>query len=96
VLSHWLLVAQLRGGSVIPADLIIQGGATALLVVVVLLIVRGSLVPRSALLDAQAERDRWRDAALEAIRQNNELLTGARVTREVLQALPDAAAGERA
>lgn len=78
----------------IPLDTIIQGGATALLAAVVWLIVRGHLVPRKALLDAQTERDRWRDACLAAMRQNNELLTGARITREVLQVLPDAA-GER-
>jgi len=76
---------------VIPADLIIQGGAAALLAVVVMMIVTGRLVPRSALLDAQAERDKWQEAAMTTIRQNNELLTGARVTRDVLQALPDPA-----
>ena len=91
---RWTVVAQIQGGGLIPFDLLIQGGATALLAVVVWLIVRGHLVPRRALLDAQAERDRWAEACLAAMRQNNELLTGARTTREVLQALPDAA-GER-
>lgn len=73
----------------IPADLIIQGGATALLGIVVMMIITGRLVPRSALLDAQAERDRWRDAALAAMGQNTELMSGARVTRAVLQSLPE-------
>lgn len=72
-------------------DVVVQGGATALLAGVVWMIVTGRLVPRSALLDAQAERDRWRDAALTAMSQNNDLLTGARVARDVIQALPDAA-----
>jgi hypothetical protein len=81
----------------IPVDLVIQGGATALLAAVVWMIVTGRLVPRNALSDAHVERDRWREAALTAMRQNNDLLTGARVTRDVLQALPDPApTGERA
>lgn len=66
-------------------------GPAGLLAVVVGLIVTGRLVPRSALLDAQAERDRWRDLATAAMRQNGELLTGARVTRDVLKALPEPA-----
>lgn len=78
----------------IPWNVIAQGGAVAILAGVVWMIVTGRLVPRSALTDAHVERDRWRDAAREAMRQNNELLTGARVTREVLRALPEAAAGE--
>lgn len=68
-------------------------GPSGLLFAVVAWLVRafltGQIVPRSALLDAHTERDRWRDAALAAIRQNNELLTGARVTRDLLRALPD-------
>jgi hypothetical protein len=76
-------------------DLLVQGGATVMLAAVVWLIVRGKLVPRSALVDAQAERDRWREACLAAMQQNKELLTGARVARDVIQVLPDAA-GERA
>lgn len=66
-------------------------GPSGLLAVCVGMILAGRLVPRSALTDAQAERDRWREVAQQAIRQNNELLTGARVTREVLQALPEPA-----
>jgi hypothetical protein len=76
---------------VIPADLIVQGGAAALLGVVVMMIVTGRLVPRSALLDARAEGDRWREVALAALAQNNELVKTSRVTRDVLQALPEPA-----
>lgn len=78
----------------IPADLVIQGGAAALLGVVVWMIVTGRLVPRSALLDAQVERDRWRDLATAAMKQNSELMTGARVTHDVLRALPEPAGSE--
>jgi hypothetical protein len=80
---------------VIPTDLIIEGGATVLLAFVVWLIVTGRLVPRRALLDAQAERDKWAEAAEKAMQQNQELLTGARVARDVIKALPDPTAGER-
>jgi hypothetical protein len=56
-----------------------QGGAVAILAVVVLFIVRGSLVPRSVLEDVRkdrdarvaeilAERDTWRDAHRESER----------------------------
>lgn len=75
----------------IPWGTLLQGGAGGLLAFVIWLIVTGRLVPRSALLDAQKERDRWAEAMEKAMEQNAELLTGARVTRQVIQALPDAA-----
>jgi hypothetical protein len=81
---------------VIPVSAILQSGAVGLLAAVVWMIVTGRLVPRRALLDAQAERDRWYEAAMIAGQQNNQLLLGARTTHEVIRALPDAAAGERA
>lgn len=37
--------------------------AGALLAIVVIAILRGSLVPRRQLLDVQADRDKWREAA---------------------------------
>lgn len=80
----------------IPLDLIPQGGAVGLLALVVILIITGRLVPRSALLDAREQRDRWRDAALKAMEQNAELLTGARVASDVMKVLPEAKAGEPA
>lgn len=75
-------------------NVLIQGGATALLAAVVWAIVTGKLVPRRTLLDAQEQRDKWCEAAMKAMKQNNELLTGARVASDVIKALPDAA-GER-
>ncbi|NUS16301.1 MAG: hypothetical protein HOY69_33705 [Streptomyces sp.] len=41
----------------LAGSLLVQGGATAVLVVVVLLILRGRLVPRSVLEDIRADRD---------------------------------------
>jgi hypothetical protein len=80
---------------VIPWNVLAQGGAVVILAGVVWMIVSGRLVPRSALTDAHTERDRWAEAAREAMQQNNALLTGARVTHDVLKALPDVATGER-
>ena len=40
-----------------------QLSAGALLAIVVLAILRGKLVPRQQLLDTQADRDKWREAA---------------------------------
>lgn len=82
-------------GDGVGLNLILQGGATALLASVVWMIVTGKLVPRRALLDAQQERDRWCEAAMKAMGQNNELLVSARVGRDVMKALHEAAAGER-
>ena len=75
----------------IAGQLAAKGGGWALLGAVVWLIATGRLVPRSALVDAQAERDKWYEAAMEARRQNTDLLVGARVARDVLRALPNPA-----
>ena len=40
-----------------------QFSAGALVAIIVVLILRGSLVPRQQLLDTQADRDKWREAA---------------------------------
>jgi hypothetical protein len=80
----------------VPIDWIIQGGATGLLAAVFGMIVTGRLVPRSTLLDVREQRDKWERAANTLMQQNNQLLTGARVATDVIRALPDAAAGERA
>lgn len=60
-----------------------QLSAGALVALIVLLILKGYLVPRQQLLDTQADRDKWRDAAdkqLAAILQlgatNEKLLAG--------------------
>lgn len=75
----------------------IQGGAAALLALVVLFILTGRLVPRSVLRDTQADRDYWRAAhteeskARQAERElTNELLEVARTADHVLAALPQA------
>lgn len=73
----------------------IQGGATALLVIVVLFILTGRLVPRSVLKDTQADRDYWRSAHSEAVKAQmaereltNELLEVAHTADQVLASLP--------
>jgi len=75
----------------------VQGGATALLVLVVLFILTGRLVPRSVLKDTQDDRDYWRAAATEEAKARRderdltkELLEVARTADQVLTALPQA------
>ena len=82
----------------------VEGGATALLVLVVLMILTGRLVPRRILEDAITDRDNWRQAYLEseAARrvehdQTGELLEMAKIGGHILTALPQpgqAAEGE--
>lgn len=69
-------------------DLIAPGGAVGLLGLTVWLVLRGHLVPRNVLRDAQADRDYWRETAMAAISQNQQLLEGSRVVRDVITALP--------
>ncbi|MFI2761431.1 hypothetical protein ACH5A3_21555 [Streptomyces echinatus] len=72
-----------------------QGGATALLVLVVVLILTGRLVPRSVLKDTQDDRDYWRSAHGEEVKARqaereltNELIEVAHTADQVLTALP--------
>jgi hypothetical protein len=74
-----------------PSDV----GLGALVTLVVLLILRGGLVPRCTHEDALSDRDRWREAFLqsEAVRkeerdQTKELLELARLGGHILTALP--------
>lgn len=50
-------------GDVLSGFPIGQASAGALVALIVLLILRGALVPRQQLLDAQADRDKWRESA---------------------------------
>lgn len=69
----------------IPGSVIVQGGATAVLILVVLAIVTGRLIPRRSLEDVRADRDarlaeerargdEWR-AAAQAQDTRNDLLS---------------------
>lgn len=73
----------------------VEGGATALLVLVVLMILTGRLVPRRILEDTIADRDNWRQAYLESEaarrvehEQTGELLEMAKIGGHILTALP--------
>jgi hypothetical protein len=73
----------------------VQGGATALLILVVLMVLTGRLVPRRIHEDALADRDNWRQAYLESEaarrvehEQTGELLEMARLGGRILTALP--------
>jgi len=65
-------------------------GAGGLLGVCVLLILTGRLVPRSQVKAAEARADRWEAVAVEALRQNGQLVEGAQVTVDVVRAFPAA------
>lgn len=72
-----------------------EGGAWALVAIVVLMVLTGRLVPKSILDNALRERDTWREAhtvsekAREAEReQTGELLEVARISGHVLTSLP--------
>lgn len=74
---------------------IAQGGAVALLTLVVLMVLTGRLVPRKTYDDLLKERDTWREAhtVSEAARtsertQTQELLELSRTSAHALQALP--------
>ncbi|MEV6165804.1 hypothetical protein AB0L71_28595 [Streptomyces sp. NPDC052052] len=82
-----------------PAELmginVAQGGAVALLTLVVLMVLTGRLVPRRTYDDLLKERDTWREAHTEseAARaseraQTQELLELSRTSAHALQALP--------
>ena len=72
----------------VPPELLLRGGLGAIVLAVVYMVLRGQLVPRRILEDVQRERDEWRSTAVDALKQNGQLLAGARVVNDVLQALP--------
>lgn len=79
--------------------LVVPGGATALLAVVFLLVVRGYLVPprlvhRDEYDRVKAERDAAWSLAMRLLDQNQELLGGTRVVVDALQAVPTPARRE--
>lgn len=69
--------------------------ASAIVVLIVVLILRGLLVPRSTLDDARKDRDDWRDAYMKSelaraviTTQNGELLEVAKTANHILRSLP--------
>lgn len=73
----------------IPGEWIIQGGAVGLLALVVLMILRGALVPRKIHEEVMEERDTWRLIALKAMGQTEALLPAAQITTKVAQSLAE-------
>lgn len=60
----------------------------ALLGLVVLLIIRGDIVPRKTYEDMRRERDEWRTTAIKALEVNDKTLVAAETGAAVLDALP--------
>lgn len=75
----------------IPGEWITQGGAVGLLGIVVLLILSGRLIPRRVYRDLENDRDHWREAAMKAINQADQLLPSARITTEMVTAMANQA-----
>lgn len=73
----------------IPGDWIIQGGAVGLLALVVLLILTGRLIPRTMYKELAEDRDYWRQVALKAGEQVEDLRVYGKITTEVVKRLGD-------
>lgn len=78
------------------ADWLVQGGAGALVTLVVIFIITGRLVPRRYHDEVRADRDQWRAVALKAMGHTELLLPAAQVATEVIGHLGDAAQVEQA
>lgn len=86
-----------EGGAVpVLADWLVQGGAGALVTLVVILIFTGRLVPRRYHDEVRAERDEWKRVALKAMGHTDLLLPAAQVATEVIGHLGDTAQIEQA
>ena len=73
----------------IPGEWVIQGGAVGLVGLIVLMILRGVLVPRKVLEEVKEDRDTWRLIALKSMGQTDQLLPAAHITTKVDQALAE-------
>lgn len=71
----------------IGQELIVSGGATGLLGLVVWLILGGYLVPRRTYNDMKSDRDYFRDALNTAMQQNQQLLQTTRVVDATFRSL---------
>lgn len=69
-----------------PLELIGQWGPAGLVVIMVLL---GWIVPRSALKALERDRDHWREIALRSMGHTEQLLPAADITTQVTKALAD-------
>lgn len=66
---------------------IAQLGWGGIVTLVVILIIRGDLVPRKVHLEALADRDRWRRIAEETTAQNRQLIDSSRLSVNAMQAI---------
>jgi hypothetical protein len=81
-------------GLPIPLDWITQGGATALLGLVVWLVLSGRLVPRSTYHQLERDRDHWREVAQKAVEHNGQLMPAAQNAASAISELAAAARGD--
>lgn len=80
---------------VIPLEVFLQKwGPTGLLSLVFLLMFFGKLIPLNMYRELKEQRDEWKKAANEALRQNTVLLETARTANATFKALKDVAEKE--
>jgi hypothetical protein len=80
-----------------PLELILkEWGPTGLISLIILLILFGKLVPLSTHNDVRQQRDEWKKAAEEALKQNTKLLESSRVADDTFRALKQVAQKESA
>ena len=79
----------------IPLEVFLQKwGPTGLLSLVVLMLFFGKLIPLNMYRELKEQRDEWRNAANEAIKQNTVLLETAHTANATFKALKDVAERE--
>lgn len=74
----------------IPGEWLIQGGAAALLGVVVWMILTDRLVPGRRVRQLEKERDMWQSVAVTAMGHADALIPGAQVAAEITKSFADA------
>jgi hypothetical protein len=92
--AHVLAAAAELGpmlGGMIPLGWVIPGGASTILGVVVIMILRGNLATRREIVRLEQQCEKWQHTAELALEQNAQLLINARVQAAVMNTLPDVA-----
>lgn len=78
----------------VPVELLRDGGLGLLVAFAVWGIFTGRLIPRWAYNEVKQERDRWRQVAEEALKQNGQLLESSKTADATFKALARAAGEE--
>lgn len=71
---------------------LVQIGWGSIVTLVILLIIRGDLIPRKMHAEIVADRDRWRSIAEQLTQQNSQLIGSTRLSVVAMQEIADRAA----